>query len=65
MARARVITGVGRGENPVDGEVITVQLGLRAGAVAYAGAEGIMTGRTTLDGLWRLRGDTGHRCQQR
>lgn len=36
--------------NPVDGDEITVQLGLRAGAVAYAGAKDIMAGRVTYVG---------------
>lgn len=44
MAKERVITGVGRAVNLIDGDEITVQLGLRAGAVAYGGAKDIIAG---------------------
>lgn len=50
MARGRVLTGVGRGVSAVDGDKITVELGVRAGAIAYAGAMDIMTGRVTYVG---------------
>jgi hypothetical protein len=61
VARGRVITGVGRAVSPVDGDEVTVQLGLRSGAVAYAGAKDIMAGRLTYVGgvahlVWSISG---------
>ena len=41
---ARVMKGVGREVNPVDGDHIVIELGVRDGKVAYVGANGIVTG---------------------
>lgn len=44
---SRVITGIGSSLNPIDGDRITVQIGLREGKVAYAGANDIIVAQVT------------------
>ena len=49
-ARGRVINGVGRGTNPVDGDRIVIEVGIRDGRVATIGATGIIVGGVTWVG---------------
>ncbi len=48
--RARVIKGVGRDVNPVDGDRVFIELGIRDGKIAYIGAIDIRTGMVTQVG---------------
>ncbi len=48
--RGRVIKGVGRDANPVDGDRIVIEVGVRDGRVASVGATGIIVGGVTWVG---------------
>jgi hypothetical protein len=53
MSRARIIKGVGRDVNPLDGDKVVIELGVRDGKVAHVGAGDIRTGVTTWVGEQR------------
>jgi len=51
--RARVFRGVGREVNPLDGDQVVIELGVRDGKIAHIGASDIRTGTTTWIGRER------------
>jgi hypothetical protein len=50
MGRARIIKGVGREVNPLDGDRVVIELGTAGGKIAHIGASDIRTGLTTWVG---------------
>ena len=48
--RARIFKGVGREVNPLDGDHVVIELGVRDGKIAYIGANDIRTGGMTWVG---------------